>query len=182
MDHNRDPDLQRVLPRRSTGTCMGTRPKQAPSTMWRGRVRGEACWMRAWRFWSACRSQASMWGGLRYALPLELQLPDGYPSHGFLPLASSACEVTAAHLMRVSARCFNPAVLPAFCLGLLHLLMQQQAPALELLSMLCKLCFPCVHICSRGHARLQFDSLALGCLKIGRGEDAEQLFDERDYL
>ena len=29
---------------------------------------------------------------------------------------------------------------------------------------------------------MQFDSLALGCLKAGRGEEAEQLFDERDYL
>ncbi|CAK0757662.1 hypothetical protein CVIRNUC_002559 [Coccomyxa viridis] len=30
--------------------------------------------------------------------------------------------------------------------------------------------------------RATFDSLALGCLKLGRGEEAEQLFDERDYL
>ena len=36
-------------------------------------------------------------------------------------------------------------------------------------------------LCSSIHV-LQFDSLALGCLKVGRGEEAEQLFDERDYL
>lgn len=29
---------------------------------------------------------------------------------------------------------------------------------------------------------VQFDSLALGCLHAGRGEEAEQLFEERDYL
>ncbi len=29
---------------------------------------------------------------------------------------------------------------------------------------------------------VQFDSLALGCLQAGRGEEAEQLLDERDYL
>ncbi len=29
---------------------------------------------------------------------------------------------------------------------------------------------------------MQFDSLAFGCLKAWRGEEAEQLFDERDDL
>ena len=42
--------------------------------------------------------------------------------------------------------------------------------------------FTCEIICSSIHTVMQFDSLALGCLKLGRGEEAEQLFDERDYL
>ena len=46
----------------------------------------------------------------------------------------------------------------------------------------CVFCCNCECIRSSIHTLLQFDSLALGCLKLGRGEEAEQLFDERDYL
>ena len=29
---------------------------------------------------------------------------------------------------------------------------------------------------------VQYEALALGCLRAGRGERAEELFEERDYM